>query len=272
MTKCATVSLPLSQRPTLVMCGFGEHGLRGREEYELRALWCLHLYFYQVRVEVGGRSYEIVPGSLTLIPPGTRIVYHYAARRHRHFYVHFAVRKGRPGGELLPVCRHLPEALDELRDRLENIQRVRTRNPAHAEILFWALLWDLAESAARPAEEPARMEALAGAVEELIESGLPGKVSAQWLARELGLSMAHINRTIRQRHGVTTMQFIRKKRMQRAYHLLLHSEMPVKLLAAECGMDDLQQFNKMMRREYGRSPRALRESHQPDPTWAIARR
>ena len=39
----------------------------------------------------------------------------------------------------------------------------------------------------------------------------------------------------------------------------------------ELGIADLQKFNKLMRHEYGDSPRALRRLHTPDPTWATDR-
>lgn len=262
--------LSLAARPRLVKCGLVEHGLHGREEYQLPAMWCLHLYFYEVRIEVRGKSYRILPGSLTLIPPGTRIVYHYSPRRHRHFFVHFTTPSKRSPAATLPLCQHLPQAKDELLDRLENIQRIRTHNTLHAEIALWALLWDLAESADRTGSAPSETP-LSRRIEELIEAGLPGQIGVQHLAREVGISSTHVNRTVKARHGLTTVQLIRKRRLQRAYHLLLHSTMPIKLLAAECGVGDLQQFNKLMRREYGESPRVLRKLHQPNPTWASDR-
>ncbi len=266
------VHLPLSLRPKLVNFGLSEHGLQGREEYELPALWCLHLYFYEVRIAVDGRKHSIMPGSLTLIPPGTRIIYHYTAKRHRHFFVHFAVRSGRSTAVSLPVCQHLPDARDELLDRLQNIQRIHPHNPLHAEIAFWSLLWDVAESAARRAQSARREDTFFQKVDNFLDVGSPGKTTARSLAKEMQLSMAHVNRTIKSRHGITTVQLIRKRRLQRAHHLLLHSTMPVKLVAAECGLGDLQQFNKLMRREYGKSPRALRGIHTDDPTWTIDRK
>jgi AraC-like DNA-binding protein len=77
---------------------------------------------------------------------------------------------------------------------------------------------------------------------------------------------------VKARFGLTTVQLIRKQRLQRAYHLLIHSTMPIKVVAAESGLSDLQQFNKQMRREYGKSPRALRASHIADPTWSMERK
>jgi len=266
-----SVNISLGSRPRLVNCGLAEHGLRGKEEYELPTLWCLHLYFYEVQMEVRGLPFSIVPGSLTLIPPGTPIIYRYNAKRHRHFYVHFKVDHVRHSRLRLPLCQHLPYAMDELLDRLQNIQRIRTHNQFHAEISFWSLLLDVAESAALHAESTSKEDALLNRADEIIDRGFPEKINAAGLAKVLGFSMAHINRRIKARHGLTTVQLLRKRRLQRAYHLLIHSTMPIKSAAAECGMSDLQQFNKLMRREYGKSPRILRKLHTSIPAWMLNR-
>lgn len=223
-------------------------------------------------MEIGDRVHHIVPGTLTVIPPGMRIVYNYTAKRYRHFYVHFGFRKKILSSSAAPICLHLPHAMDELFDRLQNIQQIFTRNPLHAEISFWALLWDVTASAIQGSDNSKEESSLAKAAEELIESTLQGELSAKTLAAKLGFSTAHVNRSIKAKHGLTTIQLIRKRRLQRAYHLLLHSTMPIKLLAAECGIGDLQKFNKLMRHEYGKSPRTLREIHTPDPVWALDRR
>jgi len=271
MPSLITHVLSLAARPKVVNCGIGEHGAHGREEYCIPRLWSLHLYFYKVQIEVNDESYQILPGSLTLIPPGAQIVYHYNKRRHRHFFVHFAIPACQSPAVHMPVCQHLPEAMDELFDRLENMQRIRTHNALHAEISFWSLLWDLAESAKRTSESISATYPMWQKIEEWIEAGLPGAIAVQTLADKAGLSPTQVNRIIRAKHKLTTIQLIRKRRMQRACHLLLQSTMPIKVVAAESGIVDLQQFNKMMRAEYGKSPRTLRAEHHPNPVWASDR-
>jgi len=264
--------LPLGSRPILAACGLAEHGLRGREQYLLPKLWCLHLYFYEVTLEVDGVRFPIVPGAVTLIPPGRRLVYEYGSRRCRHFYVHFGLAGREPAAEA-PMFQHLPEARDELLDRLQHLQAVSTRNKFHAEILLWSLLWDVAAAAGRRADDPRRD--LPERIDEAIEESLPGRITVASLAEKLGFSPAHINRIVKARHGCTAVQLLRKRRLQRACHLLLHSTMPVKLIAAESGLESLQQFNKLVRKEYGEGPRALRERalNQPeDDSWVLNRR
>ena len=268
----AATILPFGNRPKLVNCGLAEHGLQGQEAYELPKLWCLHLYFYDVEMEAGGQTYHIVPGTLTVIPPRMRIVYKYAAKRHRHFFVHFGVRsKGAPGR--FPLLQHVPDGADEILDRLQNIQRILTRNALHAEVLFWGLLWDIAEAGQRRPQGEKRAVPLFKAIDAFVEKRLPERTTVARVATHMGLSATHVNRVVKSVLGMTAIQLIKRRRLQRAYRLLLHSTMPIKLVAAECGIDDLQQFNKLMRGGYGKSPRRLRdhELEGSEPTWALDR-
>lgn len=267
------VNLPLGSRPQVVACGLAEHGSRGAETFELPKLWCLHLYFYKVEMKVAGRTFDIVPGAVTLIPPGERIVYQYSGHRYRHFYILFSAGHKTTLAKV-PLMQHLPQARDEMLDRLQNMQRILTHNRAHAEILLWGLLWDLAESGVQNAREDGHAHPLIKRVEQFVESRLPGKVTASDVAGYAGMSMTHVNRVVKACCGLTTIQFIKKLRLQRAYRLLIHSTMPVKLIAAESGIEDLQQFNKLMRAEYGNSPRELRAAHNlksAKQTWATER-
>jgi AraC-like DNA-binding protein len=265
------ILLPLGSRPKIDRVGLVEHGLRGREEYELPCLWCFHLYFYGVDAQIKGRSYPIIPGTVTLIPPRTRIAYNYANKKHRHFFVHFSLSARRPR-IAAPFLQYLPKAQDEILDRLQNIERVLTTNPWHAEILFWGVLCDVAEAGRHlPAEE--RKNTPLETVETFVEEKLPGKITISEVAEHLGLSVSQVNRTLKAAGGMTAAQLIRKQRLQRAYRLLLHSTTPVKLVASECGIDDLQHFNKLMRGSYGMSPRRLRAHalQAKASTWKLDR-
>jgi transcriptional regulator GlxA family with amidase domain len=58
--------------------------------------------------------------------------------------------------------------------------------------------------------------------------------------------------------GYTVVGYIRRRRMERARHLLRESTLSIPAIAASVGVADLQAFNKACRRELGDSPRAVR--------------
>lgn len=54
------------------------------------------------------------------------------------------------------------------------------------------------------------------------------------------------------------MAYIRRRRLERAHHLLRASTLSIPAVAAAVGIPDLQAFNKACRRELGAPPRVLR--------------
>ncbi len=95
-------------------------------------------------------------------------------------------------------------------------------------------------------------------VRHLIEQRLGEPLRVPELAAEVGLSHNHLTRLFNQALGMTVIAYIQERRVQRAHHLLIHTTRPVKAIALEVGMPDLQALNKMMRRLTGNSPRQIR--------------
>jgi transcriptional regulator GlxA family with amidase domain len=67
-----------------------------------------------------------------------------------------------------------------------------------------------------------------------------------------------LTRLFRAATGKTVVAALQERRVERARHLLTYSDLPVKDVAARVGIEDLNQFNKMMRRHCGAAPRAIR--------------
>jgi AraC-like DNA-binding protein len=92
---------------------------------------------------------------------------------------------------------------------------------------------------------------------QIIEARLEGTIVIPDLAREVGMSHNHLIRLFRAKFKTTIEGYIRDRRIKRALNLLRYSTATVKSIAAEVGLPDLHQFNKAIRRECGRSPRAI---------------
>jgi len=60
-------------------------------------------------------------------------------------------------------------------------------------------------------------------------------------------------------HAMSTMTYVRFIRVQHAKRLLTNSRLSIKQVAAEVGIQDAQQFNKLMRSFTGMSPRRYRD-------------
>lgn len=73
------------------------------------------------------------------------------------------------------------------------------------------------------------------------------------------LSLYHFHRLFRETFHETPHQYLTRIRLQRAAHLLVHSELPVTGICLECGFNSLGSFSSLFRRYFGQSPRAYQQ-------------
>lgn len=255
----ATVwQMPLKNQPELVLAGLAVHGRkRAVEEYQLPDLWCLHLYRYHGTISIDGREFAIAPGAAGLTPPNVRIVYRYRGES-RHIFAHFRLPAG--GDQVaVPVMQDLGESFDGLTRALEEAAGWLPSQPRRASVRLWDVLWQLAGQPMAERQPHKRQHpALSRAVRE-IELQLSQTLSIPAIARRAEVSHNHLTRLFRAQFGVTVEGYIRQRRVERALHLLAHTTLGVKSIAAEVGLPDLHFFNKTIRTASGLSPRAYRE-------------
>lgn len=237
------------------------HGHRKIETYRLDDLWCIHLYRYEAELELAGRRLPIRPGYAGLIGPGVEMTYHFRGRS-PHLCVHFALGQSGPrGGLLIPAMQSLGDRFESTYLSLGEAIGWVEAQPARAAARVVDVLWQLSDGA-RVAGGPSSERAEVSGARALIERRLTEPLRTPAIARAVGLSHNHLLRLFHEATGYTLAGYIRHRRAQRARHLLLRSNMPINAIAASVGVADLQAFNKLIRREFGHSPRALRRGAQ----------
>ena len=83
----------------------------------------------------------------------------------------------------------------------------------------------------------------------------PGKV-----AKELGLSLDHLNRQLRRECGLTVGKFISREKISLATEKLKSSSSPIGEVASELGFEDQNYFARWFRKETGQTPSRWRET------------
>ena len=78
------------------------------------------------------------------------------------------------------------------------------------------------------------------------------------LARTAGLSRYHFLRTFKRVTGITPHQWVLRNRLRQAAERLVSNREPVTDIALDVGFDDLSNFIRSFRREFGVSPRRYR--------------
>jgi len=79
------------------------------------------------------------------------------------------------------------------------------------------------------------------------------------LARVAGLSPSRFSHLFRETMGLAPMKFLEKRRIERARHLLLTSDLPVQQVGFNTGFPNAQHFSIRFRKLTGQSPSAFRQ-------------
>lgn len=89
---------------------------------------------------------------------------------------------------------------------------------------------------------------------DYIEEHLADELSRETVARAAGLSPSHFSHLMRARTGWSFTELVTRLRIDRACHLLAHTDQPLAQIAQECGFGDQSYFTRVFRKRTGRTP------------------
>jgi AraC family transcriptional regulator len=95
-------------------------------------------------------------------------------------------------------------------------------------------------------------------LKEYVEEHLSEQIRVADLSDVVGLSATHFSRAFRRSLGDAPHVYLIRRRLERARHLMLTSEMVLSELAIACGFSDQAHFCKLFRRYTGKTPGAWR--------------
>jgi AraC-like DNA-binding protein len=97
-------------------------------------------------------------------------------------------------------------------------------------------------------------------VTSYIETNLDKPIKSGDLAALLDLNPCHFSRAFRNSFGNSPLEYVIRRRMERAQGLMLSTDAPLSQIALECGLADQAHFSRLFRRTVGESPRAWRRA------------
>jgi AraC-like DNA-binding protein/mannose-6-phosphate isomerase-like protein (cupin superfamily) len=238
-----------------------------------------------------GRSFVLKPGQLHLVPPFT--VHNCAcARRMDHYHLHFVSRL--PTGidlfSLLDGEMQIPAGQGTLEffRRLETIypdRKLPCFDPAREEYrrlpallepagqggdavdwleakgILTLLLAPFLRTAHPHEGTHARASRLFLSVQEYIHQHMREAITLGDLAKVANLHPTYFSDRFRQLVGVRPLEYLMRRRIERAQYLLLASPASVKQVADEVGIADAGYFTRAFTRHCGKSPSAYRVAH-----------
>jgi transcriptional regulator GlxA family with amidase domain len=96
------------------------------------------------------------------------------------------------------------------------------------------------------------------AAERWIDEHLSEPISVATLSSELAVSSKTLSRRIASATGITPIKFIQRRRLMRASHLIETTSLSIEAIAAQVGYQDGTALRKLVKREFGTTPRAMR--------------
>ena len=106
-------------------------------------------------------------------------------------------------------------------------------------------------------------------VRSYVKKHLTQKITLAKLSMALHCNTVTLTETFRRESGLTIMQYVQKKRMERATYLLRTSDASIAEVADHCGIAQTEYFSKCFKAYFGISPtdwrRSVREGIEPEP-------
>jgi len=239
-------------------------------------------------IEANGQSYEFSRGNLLFLPWGHNITYKPDELRPFYLKTLHIIPSHDPKVELKTVVAS--ESATEMLDTptRKNVDHPMLRTPtliediddANLGVLFNYALGvfkrevpplPVARQMSRlflyeffslkmliPTEEednvPRRLQFLI----DYIKENLSKDISLTDIAAYSELSQATINRLFREHLETSTMNFIHQKKIERAKHLLLVTDLPVSDIGPHIGINDVYYFSRFFKKMTGHSPTEFR--------------
>lgn len=141
------------------------------------------------------------------------------------------------------VARHLGRAVAEKALHILLADRARPADAPQPHVVADSL------------PEDARLERAL----DIVEESLADPPSVERLAARVGVSRRQLERIFRRELGRSPWQYLVERRLRQGHWLLTETDRSVTDIAQECGFADASHFSRRMRKEFGASPRVLRE-------------
>ena len=253
----------------IISAGFSENRKDARVERQAGfSYWSVGLFLKgSIELRTGARTFATAQEAIALIPPG--IAYNLAFRTdEREIWCIFEPRpellailqskEEQPSASL--VALHETAQLPEIEASLRELIRRWEQNPPHVLLAENAL--ERALLLVHEQRDPSPMdERIRKAMDFMLER-YAKPIAVSDMARVATLSPSRFAHLFREQTGMTPVQFLDHRRMERARQLLLSTRMPIKEIAEQLGFMNQFHFSTRFRRLTGQSPRNYRQSPQ----------
>ncbi|WP_434751904.1 ABC transporter substrate-binding protein [Paenibacillus amylolyticus] len=133
--------------------------------------------------------------------------------------------------------------------------------------LFYQWVCTLLEDLYQQSILPHKQDVVTRAM-DYMNTHLHESVALDVMAEEMECSAGHLSRLFKQKLNVSPIQYLTQKRVERAAHLLIHTDVTLQQIAEEVGYPDAHSLSRSFKKINGISPirykKGLKEKHKQD--------
>lgn len=217
---------------------------------------------------IDDKLYNLRPGDVVIIPPGTIHGTHYYSEKHGRILINF-------------TFHYIPQILlEELskdsyfyrcEDTVEEMKRVfleidkEYRNPdRYSEEAICALLSKLIIIIIRHVPKNNDIPVASNFIEEAVryvQNNYKDSICLEDIAKSCGVSKVHLSRKFKEKIGIGLNEYIAIYRLKTAKELLLtRDKMSICEIAFDCGFNDSNYFSWLFKKTYGVTPSQYRKN------------
>ena len=100
-----------------------------------------------------------------------------------------------------------------------------------------------------------------------INSDLTADLSLKAMSDWLNINASYLSTLFKKEVGIPLTDFVNHQRIEQAKKLLIVTELPMKLIAQQCGIPDIYYFSRLFKKRTGVTPKLYREhaTREHDP-------
>lgn len=135
-----------------------------------------------------------------------------------------------------------------------------------ARLLLWEVIlnWTSGSRAAPKKQgqlDPGRIRA----IDAFVEANLDEPLTLAQLAKVAGISRYHFLRSFKETTGLSPLQYVITKRVERAHHMLLTSSETIAEIAYDTGFSSQSHLNRVFKKHFGTTPGAIKRTVKGAP-------
>ncbi|RXK86641.1 helix-turn-helix domain-containing protein [Filimonas effusa] len=223
-------------------------------------------------VTIESTEYTINPGEFIIIP--MKASHTYTADKSHPWTIYWVHFKGNAAQEIVNrfqknsagkmFLQSPGKCIDLFNDIYSQLERGYGKDTlAYVNMSFWHFIAAMLFNEAVDVKETKDKGAIEKAI-DFLSKNVDKPVTLEEIAAQASLSPAHFSATFKKRTGFSPIEYFTQLKIQKACQYLLFTELRIKEIAQELGIEDPYYFSRLFTKVIGSSPNQYRANRRND--------